>query len=154
MPIKIVEEITHDFTDSTVVTAQQIKKLSDNLFQMLQVFENGNFRDLNSTDGRNPVKNDTRTAYFNKSDLDKLFADNKGSNGLFIYFGVHNPIIYTPREASYNNKLMAILVTGTNGVANLNVNDSVEIAGGPKTQDSSGGTGMDNGKLCPPDTTC
>jgi hypothetical protein len=153
MPIKIVKSVPFDSVPGTLVTPDQINKLSANLFTMFGVMSNGQFRDLDCSEKTNPLKNDTKTAYFNKTDLDALFAANPGSDGLFIYFGCANSNIYPVREPSYENKLMAVLVTGTKGIANLSPDASVDIAGAPKF-DGGGGNGMDNGKLCPPDTDC
>jgi hypothetical protein len=139
----------------SAVTKQQIDKLSNNMCLMLQVLDNGQYRDVNCSCSQSPTTNDTKTAYFDRSNLDALFAANPGSNGLFIYFGVHNSNIFPVRKPSYNNKLMSILVTATNGIPNLSVDNSVQIAGYPLDGGGTGGgTGMDNGKLCPPDTTC
>jgi hypothetical protein len=151
MSIKIVKEITSElnFLSGSEVTRDQILGLSNNLF--------AKFQRKATLGGRpqtmDPTK-DTRTAYFDKPSLDQLFKDNPGSDGLKIFFGVHCVDIYpaTEHQKEYENQLMAVLVTTTGGDKNenLNVDDKVMIAGSI----AEAGTGMDNGKLCPPNPNC
>jgi len=149
MTTKIVEKITDQdkFLSGAEVTVQQLNDLSENMFLRLKIKEDGRVRDMDCSDRTNMTMNDTKTAYFTRASLDGLFADNPGSNGLLIYFGVHNHNIYPLGHPNYENKLMVVLVTATNEIPNLNVNNAVKIAGAP-------GEAMDNGKLCPPNTTC
>ena len=154
MSTKIVKEITdkEKLLSGTEVTPVQLKGLSDNLFSRLYILENG---ELKQMDCSNPIpkvncKSDTKTAYFDKNDLDSLFKANPNSNGLLIHFGIHDKNTYPAmRQPGYQNKLMVVLSTTTNLVPNLSIGNVVEIAGV-----AGGGGGMDNGKLCPPDTTC
>jgi hypothetical protein len=109
----------------------------------MRIFENGVVRHLN------PAK-DTKSVYFSKDRLMELFNVNPGSDGLKIFFGVHDEAIYASREpVRYQNKVMVVLSTTTGTLDNLNENNQVEIAG---SLDS--GEGLDNGKLCPPDPNC
>ncbi len=154
MSTKIVNVITDQkkLLSGAEVTAKKLKDLSENLFLRLVIKEDGKLRDMNCSDPSSRVMNDTKTAYFTKTSLDELFAANPGSNGLFIYFGVHNSNIYPLGDPNYENKLMAVLVSATDEEPNLNAGNFVEIAGAP--EDIGGGMGMDNGKLCPPNTNC
>ena len=149
MSTKIVEKITDEekFLSGAEVTASQLNDLSENFFLRLKIKEDGRVRDLDCSDRTNMVMNDTKTIYFSKPNLDELFLDNKGSDGLLIYLGIHKNTLYPIGDPHYENKIMVVLVSTTNGIPNLKIDDHVKIAGAP-------GSGMDNGKLCPPNTTC
>lgn len=152
MATNIVKQITdkEKLSSGAEVTAEQLDRLSKNMFMRIQILENAQFRNIDCSDRTNSVKNDTKTAFFTKDAIDGLFKANPGSDGLLICFGVHNSDIYPLGQPSYQNKMMVVLVTATNQVPNLKVNDKVEIAGAPR----SAAEGIDNGKLCPPNTTC
>jgi hypothetical protein len=153
MTTKIVKEISSEkkLEDGDEVTIDQLKGLSGNMFLKVHIMDYGQIRPMDCSNPKpsDQKKNDTKTVYFEKSKLDAFFAENPDSDGLKIYFGVHDPTIYPSiRYPSYINKLMVVLVTTTGGKENLKVNDSVMIAG------NKAGDGMDNGKLCPPDPSC
>lgn len=149
MTTKIVDQITDEekLLSGAEVTASQLHDLSENFFLRLKIKEEDNLRDLDCSDRTNMVKNDTKTIYFSKPNLDQLFLDNNGSDGLLIYLGIHKNALYPIEDPHYENKIMVVLVSTTKGIPNLKIDDRVKIAGAP-------GSGMDNGKLCPPNTTC
>jgi len=149
MSTKIVNQITDQdkLLSGSEVTASQLNDLSENFFLRLKIREGDKFRDLDCSDHNNKVMNDTKTIYFSKTNLDSLFADNEGSDGLMIYPGIHKNSLYPIGDPNYENKVMVVLVSTTDGIPNLKINDFVKIAGAP-------GSGMDNGKLCPPNTNC
>jgi hypothetical protein len=124
---------------------EQISALSKNLFDRLMILEEGSFRKLDPT-------KDTRSIYFEKSKIDALFAANPGSDGLRIYLGIHDSSHFKLRQPGYHNKLMVALVSTTGGVENLDKPGTNRITYGGGN--GGGGTGTDNGKLCPPDTDC
>ena len=98
-------------------------------------------------------KCDTKTAYFTKANIDKFFEQNPGSDGLFIYFAMHDDKIYRNCDPEhYDNKLMAILVSSKQGTPCLNPKATVSITNPHFGDDNL--TGMDDGLLCPPDTRC
>jgi hypothetical protein len=160
---EIVEQITdeHSLLSGGEVTPIQLKGLSDTLFRNLYILENGQLRQMDCSNPkpaagaqRDMSKADTKTAYFEKDIILKLFSDNPSSNGLLIYFGVHDKNVYPAmRQPGYQNKLMVVLATTTAKIPNTKIGDHVLIAGGGPVEDGGGG-GQDNGKLCPPDTTC
>jgi len=119
------------------LTYEQIMALSKNMYEKMLIMDGGNFRKLD------PAK-DTKSAYFHKSDIDALFAAHPGSNGLKIYFGVHDSAIAPVKQPGYHNKLMAALVSTTDEV------DNVDKHGTQKLMLGGGNTS----KICPPDTNC
>ncbi|HTK19549.1 MAG TPA: hypothetical protein VL442_08555 [Mucilaginibacter sp.] len=122
-------------------TKAQVQSLSDHMFNLLQVSENGAIRKMNSSNPSDPTKNDTRRAYFSKAKLDAFFDANPGSDGLYIYFGAYNSAILPSGKKNFENKLTAMMVTAK-GTA-LNLTDTTSAAG----------TAMALGpqKTCPPD---
>ena len=101
---------------------------------------------MNSTNGRMPEQNDTRTITFKKSRILEFLAANPGTDEFVIHLGLHDKAIYDanlPKE--YEGKVMVVL--STKDVRTLTKGDVVMIAG-------IDGGGIDNGKLCPPDLTC
>jgi len=158
---EIVEQITdeHKLLSGGEVTPVQLKGLSDTLFRNLYILENGILRPMDCSNPtptagaqRDCSKTDTKTAYFDKATVLKLFTDNPNSDGLLIYFGVHDKNVYPAmRQPGYQNKLMVVLATTTAKTPNTKIGSHVLIAGAGV---DAGGGGQDNGKLCPPDTTC
>nr|WP_294948031.1 hypothetical protein [uncultured Mucilaginibacter sp.] len=147
------------------VTKKQLEALSANFFARVQILDrDGAHRQIDCSDKKHPKKNDTKSVYFDKARIDALFAANPGSDGLKIYFGVHDHKIFPmPDDVAphYDNKLMVVLVATAGGKDMLK--DDTETttmaakslltasAGG----DGSGeGLGMDQGKLCPPSANC
>jgi hypothetical protein len=116
------------------VTDEQIAALSKHFFDHVHIMENGKIRKLDPTI-------DTRSIYFEKAKIDKLFADNPGADGLTIHLGMHHPDIFPPRQPGYKDKMMVVLS------ANTSVKPGM-LGGG------NGSGGQDNGKICPPDTDC
>ena len=145
-----------------MVTKNQLKALSKNFFSRMQILEDGQHRPIDCSDPSHPQKNDTRSVYFEKSRIDALFASNPGSDGLKIFFGVHDHEIFPIPDAdkvNYHNKMMVVLVTTTNEVDNLKDDNTphpgMQLMAAPAGGgNNGGGQGMDNGKLCPPYTTC
>jgi hypothetical protein len=147
------------------VTKKQLEALSANFFARVQILDrDGDYRQINCSYKKHKKKNDTKSVYFDKARIDALFAANPGSDGLKIYFGVHDHTIFPmPEEVAphYDNKLMVVLVATAGGKDILH--DETEIstmaakslstasAGG---DGSGGGLGMDYGKLCPPNSNC
>jgi hypothetical protein len=129
------------------VTVDQIRSLSKKYFDQTWIEEKvGQLRRMNSTDGKDPIMNDTRTITFKKSRIDEFFAANPGTDDFVIHIGLHNRAIYNanlPKE--YEGKVMVVLAP--KDVNELMKGDVVMIAG-------INGGGLDNGKLCPPDLTC
>ncbi|TFF40204.1 hypothetical protein [Mucilaginibacter psychrotolerans] len=139
------------------VSAAKIKRLSDNYFKRMQIMrEDGTFEALD------PEK-DSKSVWFSKEAIDKLFADNgyDGDStgfGLRIYFGIHdkkNILTDIPEHA--HNKLMTVLVATkapSAESAHVDLLTSAEAktaatAGGGTT--TSGGDGLNHGKICPPE---
>lgn len=160
MPDKTIDQAA---APQGMVTKQQIKALSKNFFSRLQILDHdGQHRPLDCSDPSHPQKNDTRCVYFEKSRIDALFAANPGSDGLKIFFGVHDHAIFPlPDDVKdkYHNKLMVVLVTTTIEVDNLNDEGSGDGAVESMTAPAGdgeirGGEGLDNGKLCPPYSGC
>ncbi|RFZ81428.1 hypothetical protein DYU05_19295 [Mucilaginibacter terrenus] len=138
--------------DPRWVSKAKIKQLSQNFFKRLQVDDGNGHRPMCCDDPRDPKKNDTRSVYFKKTDLDALFAANPGSDGLKIYFGMHHPDIFNPGgtlDPNYHHKLMVVLVSTTNEVDNLHDKSDTEALALNGT-----GDGLDSGKLCPPYGNC
>lgn len=141
--------------DADLLTYEQIKALSNNMYEKVQIMEDGKLRKLDPT-------KDTRSIYFEKSKLDALFAAHPGADGLKIFLGVHDSGVFTPRQPGYHNKLMVMLVTTTNEVENLTkpAKPAPPAApGAPKVEKlvaalGNPGAGADNGKMCPPDSGC
>jgi hypothetical protein len=147
------------------VTKKQLEALSANFFSRVQILDrDGDYRQMNCSDKQHPKKNDTKSVHFDKARIDALFAANPGSDGLKIYFGVHDHNIFPmPDDVAhlYDNKLMVVLVATADGKDMLH--DDTETpstsakslftaaAGG---DGSGGGQGMDYGKLCPPRNDC
>jgi hypothetical protein len=134
----------YPFEDS-VVTKKQLAALSANFFNKLQVMDNGRLRPIDCSDPSHPEKNDSRAVIFTKKNIDALFEANPGADGLKIYFGIHDHDIFPIPEENrkrYQNKLMAVLVTLTGSVENLN--DDAGVAA----------KGMDNAVICPPFLGC
>ena len=143
----IADELSSDKQlNGDEVTVGQIIKLSEKYFSQACIEENGHIRRMDSTNGHNPVMNDTRTITFKKSRIDEFFAANAGSDDFVIHIGLHNKAIYNANQPNeYEGKVMVVLAP--KDVNLLTKGDVVMIAG------ISGG-GLDNGKLCPPDLTC
>lgn len=104
---------------------------------------------------------DTRSIWFSKKDIDRLFAANgctEENGGLRIYFGVHDAAVMpTP----YDDKLTVVLVATklANGVVTDQLSEAAP-AGNLKAADTplspddgtdDSGTGLNHGKICPPD---
>ena len=128
-----------------MVTKKQLDALSANFFSKVQLTDNGKLRPIDCSNPNHPEKSDTRAVVFQKKDVEALFAANPGCDGLKIYFGIHDhAILPIPEEnrKRYQNKLMAVLVTTTGLLDNIN-NDATVAA-----------KGLDNGMMCPPLTGC
>lgn len=140
------------------VTKEQLKKLVGNYYQKMGKKKKGGTKH----DPLDTTK-DTRSVWFQKQNLDELFAENgyrndlpddeKKKYGLRIYFGVHDKdTILTDIPEGYDNQQMVILYVTkkeslANNVASADVN-SLDVPG------SDVGMGMNHGKLCPPDSGC
>jgi len=127
------------------LTYEQIAALSNNMYAKLHITDGGVVRPLDPT-------KDTKAVYIEKSKLDALFAANPGSDGLRVYFGVHDSKIFKPSQPNYENKLMVSFVATTKEVDNLDKPVNPEIVAPTLTE--GGGTGTTGGKVCPPDTGC
>jgi hypothetical protein len=129
------------------VTVEQIRGLSKKYFDQTWIEEKvGQLRRMNSTNGHDPVMNDTRTITFKKSRIDEFFKANPGTDDFVIHIGLHNRGIYNANQPKeYEGKVMVVL--SPKDVNLLTKGDVVMIAG-------INGGGLDNGKLCPPDPGC
>lgn len=116
------------------LTDEQIAALSKHFFDHVHVMDNGKIRKLDPAI-------DTKSIYFEKTKIDKLFADNPGAEGLTIHLGMHDPDIFPPRQPGYKDKMMVVLAATTSVKPGM-------LGGG------GGNGGQDNGKICPPDTDC
>jgi hypothetical protein len=127
--------IENDLEQKNLLTKSQVGDLSDHLFSLMHVADNGAVRKVGNSDARR--------AYFPKAKIDALFKANPDSDGLYVYFGAHNSSIHPlpPEKKHYENKLTAMLVTASGTTTNL-----FDAA-------TASGAGMALGpvKTCPPD---
>lgn len=143
--IKNENATTGDVGQPDLLTKSQVNGLSDHLFSLLHVSENDALRKMDASNPKDPTKNDSRRAYFSKAKIDALFNANPGSDGLYVYFGAHNPTVPHPSgKQSYENKLTATLVTASGTTTNLH-------DGHTATGAALGNLALASGKLCPPD---
>jgi hypothetical protein len=118
-----------------LLTKSQVQGLSDHLFNLMHVSDQGAVRKVGSSDARR--------AYFPKAKIDELFKANPDSDGLYVYFGAHNSTIHPlpPEKKHYENKLTAMLVTAKGTTTNLL----------DATTASGGSMALGPTKTCPPD---
>lgn len=127
------------------VTKTQLDALSKNFFSKLQVLDNGRYRPIDCSNPTHPEKSDTKAVIFKKKDVEALFAANPGCDGLKIYFGVHDHAIFPIPEENrerYQNKIMAVLVTTSGQVENIN------------DEPTAAAKGLDFAAQCPPLVGC
>lgn len=138
------------------VTKADLEKLSKNFFDRVRIIDHhdGKLRPISCDDPKDNKKNDTKSVYFDKAKIDALFTENPGSNGLKIYFGIHDSKIFPNEQPeNYDGKIMVVLVSTTDKVDNLKdnqANNAVGYEGGG----GGGGNGVDAGQLCPPNVNC
>lgn len=143
-----------------IVTKTDLEKLSKNFFDKVHIRDHHDkeIRQINCDDRNDKKKNDSKSVYFDKAKIDALFANNPGSDGLRIYFGVHDSKIFpNSQPESYDGKIMVVLVSTTNNVDNLDdfPHDAAKSTSGQNLISSGiGKVGLDDGKICPPDTGC
>jgi hypothetical protein len=138
------------------VSAAKIKRLSDNYFKRMQIMrEDGKFEALDP-------KKDSKSIWFSKEAIDKLFADNGYTGdstgfGLRIYFGIHDKKnILTDIPDHAHNRLMTVLVATkapspeASNVDMLMTTQAKTIAAA-SGEEVTGGDGLNHGKMCPPD---
>ncbi|MDO3627945.1 hypothetical protein [Mucilaginibacter sp. BT774] len=142
-PIKNENAVAGDFEQRDLLTNSQVQDLSDHLFSLFQVSENGALRKMDSSNPPDPAKNDTRRAYFSKAKIDALFNANPGSDGIYIYFGAFSPNINLGNRA-YNNKLTCMMVTAKG--TTINLLDAASVSGA-----TGAGMALTPIKTCPPD---
>lgn len=142
----IVEHRLVDQTSGDEVTIDQLNDLSNWFFENIWVNDlDGERRPMNSSNGNDPKTNDTRTITFKRSRILEFFKHST-TDEIVITLGLHNKHKYDGGQPkSYEHKVMVML--SDKKLDRLRVNDKVVIAG-------VGDGGLDNGKLCPPDTTC
>jgi hypothetical protein len=165
MPSTTTENKPNGASPNGGVTKKQLEALSANFFARVQILDrDGAHRQIDCSDKKHPKKNDTKSVYFDKARIDALFAANPGSDGLKIYFGVHDHTIFPmPDDVAphYDNKLMVVLVATAGGKDLLHDDtETTTMAAKSLTVAASGdgsgngGMGMDNGRLCPPNLSC
>jgi|SRR5579859_3067314 len=112
-----------------------------------------NFCDITHKNlGHGPIKvtidKDSHAVHYTKAEIEALFAANPGSDGLRIYFAVHqhseeedNAMPRRPPE--YIGHHTGILVSTIQMVDQLNVNNYISSL-------LVGGMGVEEGQICPP----
>jgi hypothetical protein len=148
------------------VKKSQLKKLVDNYYDVIKKKdENGNVVDLD----RNT---DSKSVWFTKAAIDRMFADhgcnaqNNDEFGLRVYFAVHKTGVLHPDHeipSHYHNQQTVILVPtkNINGQKDKDLlKDDEHLTQGSDGKGDGGhgaggdGQGTNHGLVCPPDTGC